>query len=185
MNAIFNFITENLLYIAIIISIIVGLLVYIKFKDIDLNKIPTKKLTQTVTVDTYVNRESFKNSKKERNLEKEKKVEKEEQEQVEQEQEQVEQIEKVVQDFDFSGPNSFCESYRGNSPQLNVACNGLTDENCSSIPCCVLVQGQNGNKCMAGGINGPTFKKDANGNLISMDAYYYEGKQYSGAPTSV
>jgi hypothetical protein len=161
MNAIFNFITENLLYIAIIISIIVGLLVYIKFKDIDLNKIPTKKLTQTVTVDTYVNRESFSNGNG------------------------VSNLEKVVQDFDFSGQNSFCESYRGNSPQLNVACNELTDENCSSIPCCVLVQGQNGNKCMAGGINGPTFKKDANGNLISMDAYYYEGKQYSGAPTSV
>ena len=161
MNAIFNFITENLLYIAIIISIIVGLLVYIKFKDIDLNKIPTKKLTQTVTVDTYVNRESFSNGNG------------------------VSNLEQVVQDFDFSGQNSFCESYRGNSPQLNIACNGLTDENCSSIPCCVLVQGQNGNKCMAGGINGPTFKKDANGNLISMDAYYYEGKQYSGAPTSV
>ena len=161
MNAIFNFITENLLYIAIIISIIVGLLVYIKFKDIDLNKIPTKKLTQTVTVDTYVNRESFSNGNG------------------------VSNLEQVVQDFDFSGQNSFCVSYRGNSPQLNIACNGLTDENCSSIPCCVLVQGQNGNKCMAGGINGPTFKKDANGNLISMDAYYYEGKQYSGAPTSV
>ena len=161
MNAIFNFITENLLYIAIIISIIVGLLVYIKFKDIDLNKIPTKKLTQTVTVDTYVNRESFSNGNG------------------------VSNLEQVVQDFDFSGQNSFCESYRGNSPQLNIACNGLTDENCSSIPCCVLVQGQNGNKCMAGGINGPTFKKDANGNLISMDAYYYEGKKYPSAPTSV
>lgn len=161
MNAIFNFITENLLYIAIIISIIVGLLVYINFKDIDLNKMPTKKLIQTVTVDTYVNRESFSNDNG------------------------VSNLEQVVQDFDFSGSNSFCESYRGNSPQLNVACNGLTDDNCSSIPCCVLVQGQNGNKCMAGGINGPTFKKDTNGNLISMDAYYYEGKKYPSVPISV
>jgi hypothetical protein len=37
---------------------------------------------------------------------------------------------------------------------------------------------------MAGGVNGPTFKKDASGNMISMDAYYYEGKQYlPTAPT--
>lgn len=163
MNAIFNFITENLLYIAIIISIIVGLLVYINLKDIDLNKTTTKKLTQTVTVDTYANRESFTNSVSNEGS----------------------NLEQAAQDFDFSGPNSFCESYRGNSSQLNVACKGLTDENCSSIPCCVLVQGQNGNKCMAGGVNGPTFKKDTNGNLISMDAYYYEGKQFPSAPTSV
>jgi hypothetical protein len=88
------------------------------------------------------------------------------------------------QDTDFSGANSFCEAHRGNSPGLNVACKGLTDENCSSSSCCVLVQGQNGNTCMAGGINGPTFKKDASGNMISMDAYYYEGKQYlPTAPT--
>lgn len=163
MNAIFNFITENLLYIGIIIFIIVGLLVYINFKDIDLNKTTTKKLTQTVTVDTYVNRESFTNEGSN----------------------DTSNVEKLIQDFDFSGPNSFCESYRGNSPSLNVACKGLTDENCSSMPCCVLVQGQNGNKCMAGSINGPTFKKDTNGNLVSMDAYYYEGKRFPSAPTSV
>ena len=90
------------------------------------------------------------------------------------------------QDTDFSGANSFCEAHRGNSPGLNVACKGLTDENCSSSSCCVLVQGQNGNTCMAGGINGPTFKKDASGNMISMDAYYYEGKHYfPTAPTSM
>jgi hypothetical protein len=84
----------------------------------------------------------------------------------------------LPQDTDFSGANSFCEAHMGNSPGLNVACKGLTDENCSSSSCCVLVQGQNGNTCMAGGVNGPTFNTDATGNMISMDAYYYEGKQY-------
>ena len=86
----------------------------------------------------------------------------------------------LVQNIDFSGANSFCESYRGNSSNLNVACKGLTDENCSSTSCCVLVQGQNGNTCMAGNATGPTFKKDADGKLISMDTYYYEGKKYPG-----
>jgi hypothetical protein len=153
MNALFNFLNENLLYIAIIIIIIVSLLVYINLNNIDLNKIPTKKLTQTVTVETFNNLNS--------------------------------NLDQATQVIDFSGPNSFCETHQGNSPSLNLACKGLTDENCSSIPCCVLVQGQNGNKCMAGGVNGPTFKKDTNGNLISMDTYYYEGKLYTGAPTSV
>lgn len=153
MNALFNFLNENLLYIAIIIIIIVSLLVYINLNNIDLNKIPTKKLTQTVTVETFNNLNS--------------------------------NLDQATQFIDFSGPNSFCETHQGNSPSLNLACKGLTDENCSSIPCCVLVQGQNGNKCMAGGVNGPTFKKDTNGNLISMDTYYYEGKLYTGAPTSV
>jgi hypothetical protein len=150
MNAILNFLNENSTYIAIVIAIVVGLLVYISFNNINLNKIPVKKLTQTVTVETFGPMAN----------------------------------ENLIQDTDFSGANSFCETHRGNSPSLNRACKGLTDENCSSSACCVLVQGQNGNTCMAGGLNGPTFKKDASGNLISMDAYYYEGKRYlATAPT--
>ena len=149
MNAILIFFNENSTYIAIVIAIVVGLLVYISLENIDLNKTTTKKLTQTVTVETFGPMDNGTglgaNS---------------------------------PQDTDFSGANSFCEAHRGNSPGLNVACKGLTDENCSSSACCVLVQGQNGNTCMAGGVNGPTFKTDASGNMISMDAYYYEGKQY-------
>ena len=145
------FLNENFIYIAIIILVIFGLLVYINFNNIDLNKPQSKKLIQTVTVETFGNRETFGNPSDE-----------------------------LVQNIDFSGANSFCESYRGNSSNLNIACKGLTDENCSSTSCCVLVQGQNGNTCMAGNATGPTFKKDADGKLISMDAYYYEGKKYPG-----
>jgi hypothetical protein len=150
MNAIVTFLNENSGYIAIVIAIVVGLLVYISFNNIDLNQTTTQKLTQTVTVETF---EPMDNNGT-----------------------------NLPQDTDFSGANSFCEAHRGNSPGLNVACKGLTDENCASSACCVLVKGQHGNTCMAGGVNGPTFKKDASGNMISMDAYYYEGKQY--VPTS-
>ena len=141
------FLNENFIYIAIIILVIFGLLVYINFNNIDLNKPQDKKLIQTVTVETFGNPLD---------------------------------TDELVQNIDFSGANSFCESYRGNSSNLNIACKGLTDENCSSTSCCVLVQGQNGNTCMAGNATGPTFKKDADGKLISMDAYYYEGKKYPG-----
>jgi hypothetical protein len=139
------FLNENFIYIAIIILVIFGLLVYINYNNIELDKPQSKKLIQTVTVETFGN-----------------------------------PSDELVQNIDFSGANSFCESYRGNSSNLNIACKGLTDENCSSTSCCVLVQGQNGNTCMAGNATGPTFKKDADGKLISMDAYYYEGKKYPG-----
>jgi hypothetical protein len=159
MNAIVTFLNENSGYIAIVIAIVIGLLVYISFNNINLNQTTTQKLTQTVTVETFepIDNGTGLDTGLDTNL---------------------------PQDTDFSGANSFCEAHRGNSPGLNVACKGLTDENCSSSSCCVLVQGQNGNTCMAGGVNGPTFKKDASGNMISMDAYYYEGKQYlPTAPT--
>ena len=161
MNAIVTFLNENSGYIAIVIAIIVGLLVYISLNNIDLNKTTTQKITQTVTLETFGPMDNVTGLSTGLST-------------------------NLPQDTDFSGANSFCETYTGNSPGLNVACKGLTDENCSSSSCCVLVQGQNGNTCMAGGVNGPTFKKDASGNMISMDSYYYEGKQYlPTAPTSM
>ena len=148
-----NFINENFLYIAIIILIIFGLLVYINYNDIILDKPQSKKLIQTVTVETFGKRETFGNPS---------------------------DSDELLQNMNFSGASSFCESHRGNSSKLNIACKELTDENCSSTSCCVLVQGQNGNTCMAGNATGPTFQKDADGNLISIDAYYYEGRKYPG-----
>ena len=76
------------------------------------------------------------------------------------------------------GAKSFCENHRGKSSDLNTSCKMLTNDNCTSSDCCVLVQGQNGNTCMAGNVNGPTFKKDKDGKMISMDAYYFQGQKY-------
>lgn len=173
MNAFISFLYENYIYIAIIVVVITSLLVYISFNSIDLNKIPQKKLIQTVTVETFGNENSGNG-----NLD-------------------IDQIQSNVQDkyavynpgsgtdstqtIDFDGAKSFCENYRGKSGELNNACLNLTNDNCKSSECCVLVQGSNGNKCMAGNITGPTFKKDDDGNLISMDAYYYQGQRIAGA----
>ena len=170
MNAIVNFLSENVTYVAIIIAIIVSLLVYISVNNIDLNKPTNKKLTQTVTVETFGNREAYVNR-------------------------ETNDINKLyqastntgsdaTQDFALDGAKSFCENHRGKSGDLNASCKLLTTDNCKSSSCCVLVQGQNGNTCMAGDVNGPTFKKDKDGNMISMDAYYFQGKNYP-TPTSV
>ena len=143
--------------ISIIIAIIVSLLVYISVNNIDLNKPTNKKLTQTVTVETFVPITNDKNKPY---------------------QASTNTGCDLSQDFMIHGAKSFCENHRGKSSDLNTSCKMLTNDNCTSSDCCVLVQGQNGNTCMAGNVNGPTFKKDKDGKMISMDAYYFQGQKY-------
>lgn len=71
-----------------------------------------------------------------------------------------------------SSSDNFCESYLGNSKQLEKACNQLTKSNCADIKCCVFAN----EICVAGDINGPTYKTDKDGKLITIDSYYYLGK---------
>ena len=77
----------------------------------------------------------------------------------------------IINHFD-----NFCESYLGNSLELEKACNELTENNCNNIKCCVYGNG----KCVAGDINGPIYKTDKEGKLITMDSYYYLGKKCKG-----
>ena len=72
--------------------------------------------------------------------------------------------------------DAFCQSYLGKSDELENACNRLTTSSCDQTTCCVRT---NDGKCMAGGIHGPTYNVDNNGNLITQDNYYYLGKQYN------
>jgi len=74
--------------------------------------------------------------------------------------------------------NTFCESYLENSGELEKACEQLTKNNCANVTCCVF----NNGKCAAGDINGPTYKTDKDGNLITMDSYYYLGKCQGKCP---
>ena len=151
MIEIVNFIKENYVSIAVIISVVFALLIIISIREWDLNPPkPDSKLVQEVVVETF-----------EQNLTEE------------------------ISSMKLSSSDSFCQSHLGKSAELETSCSELTDEGCSQTTCCVLTTSSGKNVCKAGDKDGPTFKKDANGNLISMDAYYYEGKQYSGAPTSV
>jgi hypothetical protein len=78
-----------------------------------------------------------------------------------------------------SSSENFCESYLGNSLELEKACNELTESNCADVRCCVYGNG----KCVAGDISGPTYKTDKEGKLITMDSYYYLGKCMGQCPT--
>jgi len=80
-----------------------------------------------------------------------------------------------------SPQDNFCESYLGNSANLEKACNNLTESNCANVNCCVY--NKTNSKCVAGDINGPTYKTDKDGKLITMDSYYYLGKCRGHCPT--
>jgi hypothetical protein len=85
------------------------------------------------------------------------------------EQESDESIKKLMS----SSSENFCESYLGKTEELEKGCNQLTENNCGEVKCCVYGNG----KCVAGDVNGPTYKTDKDGKLITMDTYYYLGKR--------
>jgi len=85
------------------------------------------------------------------------------------EQETDENIKKLMS----SSSENFCESYLGKTEELEKGCNQLTENNCGEVKCCVYGNG----KCVAGDVNGPTYKTDRDGKLITMDTYYYLGKR--------
>lgn len=74
---------------------------------------------------------------------------------------------------------NFCNVY-GSSK-----CNDLTNENCKSSRCCILLNNRTENidknkdisnpKCVGGSANGPTFQSDA-------DSFYYMNKLYPNTP---
>jgi hypothetical protein len=82
-----------------------------------------------------------------------------------------------VEQMKLQPSDSFCESYLGKSAELEVECNKLTESNCAETSCCVFYNGSN--KCVAGSINGPTYKTDKDGKLLTMDSYYYQGRLHS------
>lgn len=147
MKEIIEFIKTNIKIIITIVLVILFLLVIIKVKGINLNA-PKKesKLIQQVTVETFNtidnNGRSMQDSK--------------------------ENIEKMK----LNPVASLCNSYLGNSQELEGACNQLTENNCAQAQCCVFTN----NKCVAGGLDGPTYKTDSDGKLITIDSYYYLGK---------
>ena len=70
--------------------------------------------------------------------------------------------------------SDFCKN---SSSSLKETCAKLTKKNCNSTTCCVVL---NGEKCVAGNQDGPTFKTES-GKDISVDYYYYQNKCYGNS----
>jgi hypothetical protein len=68
----------------------------------------------------------------------------------------------------------FCKS---SSDSLKKTCAKLTKKNCNATTCCVML---NGEKCVAGNQDGPTFKTES-GKDITIDYYYYQNKCYGNS----
>ena len=80
-----------------------------------------------------------------------------------------------IEKLQLQPAESFCQSYLGNSAELEPACNRLTETNCAQTSCCVFITNGNGNgKCVAGDKFGPTYK---NGNMYPSNSYYYLGEK--------
>ena len=167
MNEFVSFIKENYISIAVIVCIIFILLIIISIREWDLNPPkPGSKLVQQVVVETFQRQHQDPNEIDENEID---------------ENEmgllgnKNNAIMKELQSLKLSPSDSFCQSYLGKSEELETSCNQLTEDGCQQTKCCVLTTSSGTNRCMAGDKNGPTFKKDKDGNLISMDAYYYQG----------
>jgi len=79
---------------------------------------------------------------------------------------------KVIENLD-SMADAFCKTEEKSQSSLNAKCQQLTNKNCNLTSCCVLL---NGEKCVAGSINGPTFNTDKNGKSKPFDYYYWQNQ---------
>ena len=60
------------------------------------------------------------------------------------------------------------------NPEINTKCKGLSNSNCSITNCCIFL---NGNKCVSGGENGPTYLTEDGVDVITK-YYIYKNKCY-------
>jgi hypothetical protein len=156
-----DFIETNYKFIIAMILSIFVILVFISVKDINLN-VPKKqpKLAQSVTVETFepLNVDNITQSKAKADAD------------------------DIVNTIPMDGMSNFCSKYSESPKELEQACNGLAEATCKNISCCALIGNSSENakgKCSAANKNGPIYKSDTNGNLITMDHYYYEGTKYT------
>jgi len=158
MSEIVDFIKENYISIAVIILVVFALLIIISIREWDLNPPkPESKLIKQVVVETF----------EPQNMEKPNNDELDE-----------------INNLKLNPSDSFCESHLGNSAKLDTSCSQLTQGNCFETKCCVWLESGSDGKCAAGSKDGPTYIKDKDGNLITMDSYYFQGRKLS-TPTSM
>ena len=67
-----------------------------------------------------------------------------------------------------------CKKYAGDYKTIDSKCKSADKDTCNLLNCCVLL---NGEKCVAGSANGPSYLTDQ-GNTIDYKYYYYKNKCY-------
>ena len=177
-----TFLQENYLNIAIVVVITLGLIIFLSIKGWNLN-LPKQNetLIQQVTMETMETMEKTQatNTDTETNallgkdnlnyaggndLD----------------------ILKELTKMKMTPTTSFCEQSIGDSSSLEQSCNELTADNCNATSCCTSTFTNGASKCVAGGADGPTYKTDRTGKLITHEYYYFQNKCYgSGCPANM
>ena len=80
-------------------------------------------------------------------------------------------------DLSYSYASSFCRVSDNNLEDINKKCKKLTKKKCTTVDCCILL---NGNKCIAGNKQGPSYDVDIN--TAGNDYYYFKNKCYGKCP---
>ena len=150
MSEIIDFIKENYVSIAVLVSIIFTALIIISIIGWNLNPPkPELKLVQQVTVEAFNKLIMDNNENSDKN-----------------------NIVKEIDNLKLNPSDSFCQSHLGKSAKLEQSCGQLTLDSCQQTKCCVWSQlTDNTEKCMAGNKNGPTYTN----NLKTMSSYYWQG----------
>jgi cytoskeletal protein RodZ len=170
-------IRSNILNIFIGVIVIFALIIFIEISNINLNPDKsTKKVVQVVNIEPLKNKKKKKKKKK-------KDTTTDETEEDTTEEDTIEDTSPILPppepnkpdtSINMSPVDNFCKS---SSDSLKDSCTKLTKNNCNATSCCIIL---NGEKCVVGNQDGPTFKTDS-GEDITVDYYYYQNKCYGNS----
>jgi hypothetical protein len=180
-----TFLQENYLNIAIVVVITLGLIIFFSIKGWNLN--PPKqneKLIQQVTMETMETMEKTQDAEAEAEAEAETNALLGKNNLEYASGNDLDTLKELTK-MKMTQTTSFCEQSVGDSSSLEQSCNELTADNCNATSCCTATFSNGASKCVAGGADGPTYKTDRNGKLITHEYYYFQNKCYgSGCPAN-
>lgn len=163
-----DFSRSNVLNIFIGVIVILALIIFIEISNLNLNPDPVnKKVVQVVNIEALQNKKKSKKSGKTTN-------ETSETDTTANVTVPPPEPNKPSTSINLSPVSDFCKS---SSDSLKESCGKLTKKNCNATSCCIVL---NGEKCVAGNQDGPTFKTNS-GEDITVDYYYYQNKCYGNS----
>jgi len=171
-----DFSRSYILNIFIGVIIIFALIIFIDVSNIDLNPNPVnKKVVQVVNIEALKNKKKKKKKKKKDSTTPDETTDETTTDETITDETTTDETplpppepNKPNTSINMSPIDDFCKS------SLKDSCDKLTKKNCNATSCCIML---NGEKCVAGNQDGPTFKTES-GEDITVDYYYYQNKCY-------
>ena len=171
-----SFFKQHLPIILGVVIIIFGVLVYFEIKGIDLNKDGSGQVLKKVVSVTPM-REGFTKQMKKQAAKKNQDKKKIDNKKIDKKSTVVKTgaVVATTSTKESNNVKGFCDPTKFTPSDINNKCGQLSKENCNVTGCCVYL---NGNKCVSGDKNGPTFLSNGKGKLLNIDYYYYKNQCY-------